>query len=72
MANRTTLRVVARGRAGRYTLGGLGQRCGERIANYDFDRRATVRRVVRLVLQSLKDTCVLCPFVQQHRRCHAQ
>ncbi len=35
VANRTTLRAVARGRAGRHTLGGLGQRCSELIANCD-------------------------------------
>ena len=35
MANRTTLRAVGRACAGRHTLGGLGQRCGELIANCD-------------------------------------
>ncbi len=35
VAYRTTLRAVDQGRAGRHTLGGLGQRCGERIANCD-------------------------------------
>ncbi|MCI8892206.1 MAG: hypothetical protein HFH34_12860 [Eubacterium sp.] len=32
---RTTLRAAEWNQAGRYTLGGLGQRCGERIANCD-------------------------------------
>ncbi|MCI8892443.1 MAG: hypothetical protein HFH34_14140 [Eubacterium sp.] len=32
---RTTLRAVGGALAGRYTLGGLGQRCGELIANCD-------------------------------------
>ena len=35
VAGRTTLGAADRGRAGRHTLGGLGQRCGERIANCD-------------------------------------
>ena len=35
VAHRTTLRSVARGRARRHTLGGLGQRCDELIANCD-------------------------------------
>ncbi len=35
VAVRTTLRAAGWGCAGRHTLGGLGQRCGERIANCD-------------------------------------
>ncbi len=35
VAGRTTLRSVDGGLPGRHTLGGLGQRCGELIANCD-------------------------------------
>ncbi len=35
MVMRTTLRAGGYALAGRHTLGGLGQHCGERIANCD-------------------------------------
>ncbi len=35
VVGRTTLRDADRGCAGRHTLGGQGQRCGELIANCD-------------------------------------